>query len=168
MFHAVGITPRHRPGGAFVAENQRTRWWWEERRSETRFEKSALQKTTKLTGSIRLSSCDLGADHKRGESPRWEKDHRDVHLILATSEPLRALAQKTGLVDGIQTAEATSFRTCALWVSRDGRFRPGTGWDSVSDSAGAAHLLKVMGVPVWFGSIEQGVKAAITGRWEEA
>jgi len=98
-----------------------------------------------------------------------KKIHRDVRLILATSDPLRALAQKAGFVDRIQTAGGHVLSgVCSVGFPRRAvppGYRMGV---VVSDSAGAAHLLKVMGVPVWFGSIEQGVKAAIAGRWEAA
>ena len=171
MFHAVGITPEapnleaafgdRKPLDTVVVGREEMR---------NTFQEVSSAEDEKINWVL------FGCPHATWEqitrvarALAGKKIHRDVHLILATSEPLRALAQKKGLVDGIQTAGGHVLsNVCSVGFPRRAvppGYRMGV---AVSDSAGAAHLLKVMGVPVWFGSIEQGVKAAITGRWEAA
>lgn len=171
MFHAVGITPEaptleaafggRKPLHTVVVGEDEIRKTFQEVCS---------------AGDENINWVLLGCPHATLEQIsqvarhlEGENIHKDVRLILATTEPFHTLARKMGLVEVIQQAGGHVLSgVCSIGFPRRA-VPPGYPMGVVAtDSAGAAHLFKVMGVPVWFGSVKQCAKAAVTGRWEAA
>jgi predicted aconitase len=169
MFHAVGITPEARTLEAALGGRKPS--------DVVEVGKKDIQATFHSLCSAKDERIDwvlLGCPHATLEQvkevAKWlegKKIREGVKLILATNDPLRSLAQQMGLVRIIEGAGGFVLSgVCSVGFPRRAT-PPGYNIGVVaSDAAGAAHLLKVMGVPVWFGSIERCIKAAIAGRWE--
>ena len=169
MFHIVGLTPEAPTVEAAFDGNKPI--------DTIEVGRKEIQETYEMVSSATDGQIDwvlFGCPHvtlqhirKVASLLEGKRIHDAVRLIVATSEPIYALAQKMGFVDVIQGAGGfVVYGLCAnQFPQRD--VPPGYKIGTVAvDRAGAAHLHKVMGVPVLFGNIEKCINAAIAGIWE--
>jgi len=172
MFHAVGITPEA-PTAEVALGGKKPEMSIEVGRKEIE------QTSTELCSATdsRIDYVFLGCPHVT--IPEMEeiatllqskKVKPDILLIVGTTEPLRLLARKMGLVDIIENSGGmvVSGMCSAGSFLRRGvpqGFHVGV---VATNAAKAAHYLKAGGVQVWFGTMQQCISAAVTGRWEDA
>ncbi len=89
--------------------------------------------------------------------------HPDVQLWIFTPRSIKAIADRSGYTKIIRDAGA--------WLMSDtcpaiGRVMPKGTKVVATDSAKQSHYLPaILGVEAWFGSLEDCVDAALTGRW---
>ncbi|MFC2032663.1 aconitase X [Chloroflexota bacterium] len=169
MFHAAGITPEA-PTVEAAFGGKRPVDKIEVGREEIKAVFETLCSSTEEKVNFVLFGCPhatLEQIRKVARLLNGKKTHNDVTLILATSDPIYALAQRMGLVEAIQDAGGFVVSgLCSIGFPRRAvpqGFKVGV---IAIAATGSAHLLKAAGLQVWFGSIEQCVKAAIKGKWE--
>jgi hypothetical protein len=87
----------------------------------------------------------------------------NCNLWIFTSRTVRSLAYRDGLAQAIHDAGAFLLTdTCPA----TGQVLPKGTKVAALDSAKQAHYLPaIMGIQAWFGSAEECINAAITGRW---
>jgi len=99
-----------------------------------------------------------------------EKVSPKVKLWVGTAETIRFIGERMGYVKAIEDAGgfvvtdmcAHSYSYCRGAFSR--KHALGT---VATNSAKAAHYIQIIGsAKTWFGSTEQCIKAAISGRWQ--
>lgn len=112
----------------------------------------------------------LGCPHSSIEQI-WEictmiegkKVHTNTALWIFTPHPIRELADRTGYTKRLADAGAVLMSDTCPAI---GRFVPKGTKVIATDSAKQVHYLPaIMGVQGWFGSTQDCINAAITGRW---
>ena len=79
-------------------------------------------------------------------------------------QSLKDLAERNGFKKIIEDTGAILMRDCCPAL---GRFKPQGSTVLATDSAKQAHYLpNITGIEAWYGSTEECVNAALTGRWE--
>jgi Uncharacterized conserved protein len=92
-----------------------------------------------------------------------KKVHENTALWIFTPRPIRQLADRNGYTKIIHEAGGVLMSDTCPAI---GQFLPKGTKVVATDSAKQAHYLPaIMGVETWFGSIEDCIHAAITGRW---
>ena len=166
MYHIVGVTPEAPTREAAFGEARaeaHLRYGEAERRAAY----------ANLNATARDTEVDfimLGCPHYTVEQV-WEiarlLDGRRVSantdLWIFTPRALRAVADRNGYTETIKRAGAVLMSdTCPAL----GQVMPKGTRVTATDSAKQAHYLPaIMGVQTWFGSLQDCVEAALTGRW---
>jgi predicted aconitase len=170
MFHAVGITPEA-PTVEAALGSKKPEMIVEVGKKEIDATFEELCSATKPD----IDYVFLGCPHvtiteikEIAALLRGKKIKSDILFIIGTTEPLRLLAQKMGLVDIIQDAGG---KVVAGMCSAGSFLRRGVpkGFNvgvAATNAAKAAHQLKAGGVQVWFGTMQHCIDAAIKGKWE--
>ncbi len=92
-----------------------------------------------------------------------KKVHSNTHLWIFTPRALKQVADRSGYTKIITEAGGHLMSDTCPAIARV--LPPGTKVVA-TDSAKQAHYLPaIMGVQTWFGSLEQCINAAVTGRW---
>ncbi|MCL6625883.1 MAG: aconitase X catalytic domain-containing protein [Alicyclobacillus shizuokensis] len=92
-----------------------------------------------------------------------KRTHENCHLWVFTPDPIRRLAERNGYAKILRDAGAVLMSDTCPAI---GRFLPKGTKVVATDSAKQVHYLPaIMGVQGWFGSLQECVEAAITGRW---
>ena len=169
MIHAVGVTPE--------APTAETAFGGKKPVATIEVGKEELESVFETLCSAseeKVNYVLLGCPHATLEQIRevarllsGKRVHNDITLILATSEPVYALAKKMGLIDVI--TEAGGFAVSGLCSIGFPRRAVPPGFEIgviATDGSVAAHLLRVAGLQVWYGSMDQCIGAAIKGKWE--
>ena len=170
MFHAVGITPEA-PTVEAALGGKKAEMTVEVGKEEINITFEELCSATEP----RINYVFLGCPHvtitemkEIATLLQGKKVKPDVLFVVGTAEPIRLLAQEMRLVDIIQDSGAmvVSGMCSAGSFLRRGvpkGFKAGV---VATNSAKAAHYLKVSGVQVWFGTMQKCITAAIRGTWE--
>jgi len=169
MYHIVGVTPeahsleqafgRRKPVATVQFGNAERREAYE-----------------KLNSSAKDSAVDfvvLGCPHYTIEQV-WEvckllegkHVHCNTNLWIFTPRGIKNIADQNGYTEIITTAGGVLMTdTCPCL----GRVSPKGVKVAATDSAKQAHYLPaIMGFQTWFGSLEECIQAAISGKWEGA
>jgi len=89
--------------------------------------------------------------------------HQDTELWVMTPRALRSVADRSGYTRAITAAGGRVLTDSCPAMSRAAP--PGTRVFA-TDSAKQAHYLPaILGIEAWFGTLEECVDAAVTGRW---
>ena len=167
MYHLVGITPEAPTREAAFGKNpirEVLRYGSTERR----------RAYEQVTGTAKDSQVDfvmLGCPHYTIEQI-WEacrllegrRVHENTSLWIFTARATQALADQNGYTRIISDAGG---RLMSDTCSALGRVMPKGTRVAAVDSAKQAHYLPaIMGVQCWFGSTEDCIRAAVTGRWD--
>lgn len=92
--------------------------------------------------------------------------NRNTNLWIFTPRALRTIADLEGYTEIITRAGATLMTDTCPCISRV--YPKGTKV-AATDSAKHAHYMPaILGFPTWFGSQEECIQAAITGKWRGA
>lgn len=87
-----------------------------------------------------------------------------VNFWVFVPQSLKDLAERNGFRKIIEDTGAILMRDCCPAL---GRFKPQGSKVLVTDSAKQAHYLpNITGIQAWYGSMEECVNAAITGKWD--
>ena len=87
-----------------------------------------------------------------------------VRLWVSTAEPIYGLAQRMGFVETIEKAGGVMVTdTCLMGFPYDQMESPAT--TAATNSARAASYTARRGIGIQYGSFEQCINAAITGKW---
>jgi predicted aconitase len=90
--------------------------------------------------------------------------HENSNLWIFTSRAVKATAQASGYVEMIQKSGARLMTDTCSAISQ--AVPPGTKV-AAFDSAKQTHYLPaIMGIEGWFGTTQECIDAACTGRWE--
>lgn len=93
-----------------------------------------------------------------------KKIKKGVNLWVFVPQSLKDLAERNGFKKIIEDTGAILMRDCCPAL---GRFKPQGSTVLATDSAKQAHYLpNITGIEAWYGSTEECVNAALTGRWE--
>ena len=167
MCHIVGVTPE--------ASTIKKAFGGGRSKEKLTFDKAELKGTYEDLGS-KISETDvdlviLGCPHcwydQLVEVARLLKDKKvceGVDLWICTSSPIMTIAKRTGYVDIIEASGAKI--VCSYCPAVTANFLD---WKTmVTDSTKQTFYGKgVLGIDVIFGTTEQAVNAAITGKWSE-
>jgi predicted aconitase len=166
MYHLVGITPEA-PTLQAAFGNHKARETFRYGRAERRRTYEQVNATAKDTS---VDFVMLGCPHYTIEQI-WEacrllegrRVHENASLWIFTPRATKALADQNGYTRIISEAGAHLMSdTCSAL----GRVLPKGTRVAAVDSAKQAHYLPaIMGVQCWFGSTEECIDAAVTGRW---
>ena len=86
-----------------------------------------------------------------------------VHFWVFVPQSIKDLAVRCGYVDVIEQAGGLVMRDCCPAL---GQFKPAGAKVMATDSGKQAHYLpNFTGIESWYGSVEECVDAAITGKW---
>jgi predicted aconitase len=166
MYHLVGITPEAPTVEAAFQKNpirERFRYGHAERRR-------ALQQVNATARDAQVDFVMLGCPHytleQIGETCRLlegRRVHESTSLWIFTPRAIKALADEKGYTKLIQDAGGHLMSdTCSAL----GRVMPKGTRVAAVDSAKQAHYLPaIMGIECWFGSTEDCINAAVTGKW---
>jgi hypothetical protein len=92
-----------------------------------------------------------------------KKVHSNTHLWIFTPRALRQVADRSGYTKIIRDAGGYLMSDTCPAIAQ---VLPKGTKVVATDSAKQAHYLPaIMGVQTWFGSLEQCINAAITGKW---
>ncbi len=169
LFHLVGVTPEantleQATGGRKLKE---VRHFGQRERRET-FER------INATGKDRdIDYVMLGCPHYTIEQI-WEaaqllegrKVHENSALWIFTPRSIKALADRNGYTKIIEDAGGVIMTDSCSAMSR--AVPPGTKVVALDSAKQAHYLPAILGVQAWFGSTEQCVDAACTGKWVSA
>jgi predicted aconitase len=166
MYHIVGITPEaHSIEEAFGKKKPvATLKFGKAERKEAYDNLNSSAKDTNVDFVV------LGCPHYSIEQ-LWEacklieghRVHSNTNLWIFTPRAIKDIADRNGYTEIITNAGATLMTdTCPAL----GQVSPKGVKVAVTDSAKQAHYLPaIMGFQVWFGSQEECIQAAMTGRW---
>lgn len=167
MYHLVGITPEAPTVEAAFQENrvgERIRYGLAERRQ-------AYEQVNATAKDSQIDFVMLGCPHytleQIGEACRLlegRRVHENTSLWIFTPRATREAAERRGYTKIIGDAGGHLMSdTCSAL----GRVMPKGVRVAAVDSAKQAHYLPaIMGVQCWFGSTEDCIDAAVTGRWK--
>jgi predicted aconitase len=166
MYHMPGITPEARTVEEAFGNGkprERLKYGAAERRA-------AYDKLNSTGRDTRVDYVMLGCPHYTIEQI-WEacrllegrRIHPDCSLWIFTPRAIREIADKNGYTRIISDAGGVLMSdTCSAL----GQVMPKGTRVTALDSAKQAHYLPaIMGVQAWFGTTEECIDAAITGRW---
>ena len=165
MYHIVGFTPEtHSLEQAFGGRRPV---------STLKFGKAERRKAYDNLTSARDTDVDfimLGCPHynleelwNAGRLLEGRQVHSNVNLWIFTPRALKTIADQEGLTDIITRAGAVLMTDTCPCISH---ISPKEVRTAATDSAKHAHYMPAMlGFPTWFGSQEDCIQAAITGKW---
>lgn len=166
LYHMPGITPEART----VEEALGGRKPQETLKYGRAQRKAAYERINSAARDTDVDYVMLGCPHYNIEQI-WEacrllegkRIHPNCSLWIFTPRAIRELADKNGYTKVIEDAGGVLMSdTCSAL----GQVMPKGTKVTAVDSAKQAHYLPaIMGVQTWFGSTEQCVRAAITGKW---
>jgi predicted aconitase len=167
MYHLVGITPEAPTAQAAFGGNAALAEW-----HFGAVERRATWERINATGrDTKVDYVMLGCPHYTIEQ-LWEcarllegrKVHADCELWIFTPRAIKTLADQNGYT---KTIEEAGGRLMTDSCSAMSRAAPKGARVVALDSAKQAHYLPaILGVQAWFGSVEECVDAACTGRWQ--
>ena len=92
-----------------------------------------------------------------------KKIKEGVSFWVFVPQPIKDLAVRCGYVDIIERAGGLVMRDCCPAL---GQFKPKGARVMATDSGKQAHYLpNFTGIQSWYGSVEECVDAAVTGKW---
>jgi predicted aconitase len=169
LFHMVGVTPEaHTVEQAYGGRKPKeVRHFGERERRETyeRINQTAKDKS--------VDYVMLGCPHYTIEQI-WEaaqflegrKVHANSALWIFTPWAIKALADRNGYTKTIEDAGGLLMTDSCSAMSR--AVPPGTKVVALDSAKQAHYLPAILGVQAWFGTTEQCIDAACTGRWSHA
>jgi predicted aconitase len=169
LFHMVGVTPEaHTVKQAYGGRKPKeVRHFGERERRETyeRINQTAKDKS--------VDYVMLGCPHYTIEQI-WEaaqflegrKVHANSALWIFTPWAIKALADRNGYTKTIEDAGGLLMTDSCSAMSR--AVPPGTKVVALDSAKQAHYLPAILGVQAWFGTTEQCIDAACTGRWSHA
>jgi predicted aconitase len=166
MYHIVGVTPE--------APTLKAAFGRKKPKELLKYGKEERKKTYGLLNSAKDENVDmitLGCPHyslaQLREVARLVEGKRvsgNVNLWIWTAHQLKAIADRNGYTDIIQKAGALLLTDACPLVTK-GIFPRGTKVVA-TDSAKQAHYTPgVAGHDTWFGTVEECIDAAISGKW---
>jgi predicted aconitase len=166
MYHIIGVTPE--------APNAEAAFGGKKPRAVVKYGKEERRQTYEMLNSAKDDKVDmitLGCPHYSLEQLRrvarlldGKKVRDNVNLWVWTSHQLKALADRNGYTDIIKKAGALLLADACPLLTK-GVFPEGTRIVA-TDSAKQAHYTPgVTGLDTWFGSMEDCIDCAITGKW---
>lgn len=166
MYHLVGITPEAATletatGGQPLQEQRR----YGRREREATFEKINAYGQDRAVDYVML-----GCPHYTIEQI-WEaaqllegrRVHANTALWIWTPRAIKALADRNGYTRLIEEAGGRIMTDSCSAMSR--AVPPGTRVVALDSAKQAHYLPAILGVQAWFGTTEQCIEAACTGRW---
>jgi predicted aconitase len=166
MFHLVGVTPEASTKEQAWAGNHA-----EETRHYGARERAATLERINMTGIDRkVDYVMLGCPHYTIEQI-WEaarliegrKVHPDSALWIFTPRAIKEIANRNGYTRVIEEAGGKILTDSCSAMSR--AVPPGTRVVALDSMKQAHYLPAILGVQAWFGTTEQCIDAACTGRW---
>jgi predicted aconitase len=165
MYHIVGSTPEAPTlEKAFNGEKPRDTIYVGKKEVEEAAE------SLNTIGSDKFDFLMLGCPHysikeiaKLAIFLKGKKIHKDVHMWVFTSEPIRLIARKMGLEDIIRKAGGFLFADTCIWNSAN--WPPGAEIMATPSAKHAHYIPAVFGLDTVFGSYEKCLDAVITGKW---
>jgi len=166
MYHLVGITPE-----AATLETATGGQPLQEQRRYGRREREATFEKINAYGSDRaVDYVMLGCPHYTIEQI-WEaaqllegrRVHANTALWIWTPRAIKALADRNGYTRLIEEAGGRIMTDSCSAMSR--AVPPGTRVVALDSAKQAHYLPAILGVQAWFGTTEQCIEAACTGRW---
>jgi predicted aconitase len=168
MYHIVGLTPEA-PSIEVALGHQVP---------ITRFHYTAASRANTLSKINQTAQSDqvdyvmLGCPHYSIEQI-WQasqllegrKLHGNTALWIWTAKSIKALADRNGYTDIIETAGGKILTDSCSAMSR--AVPPGTRVVAVDSMKQAHYLPAILGIEAWFGTTEQCIEAACSGRWRE-
>lgn len=166
MYHLVGVTPEALTesqafGGRDAVD---TRVFGERERRE------ALERLNHTARGRQVDFVMLGCPHYTIEQIRdvarlieGRRVHADAALWIFTPQPVKALADRNGYTQVIEGAGGLILTDTCSAMSR--AVPPGTQVVALDSAKQAHYLPAILGVQAWFGSTEECIDAACTGRW---
>jgi hypothetical protein len=94
---------------------------------------------------------------------RGKKVRETVRLWVCTSTPIESVARRAGYVREIETAGGTVVCSCCPFVTKSLGFKT----MATNSTKAAFYGSGVLGIGAWFGTMNDCVDAALTGRWGE-
>ena len=166
MYHIIGVTPE--------APNAETAFGGKKPRDVFKYGKEERRHAYEMLNSARDDKVDmitLGCPHYSLEQLRQvarlldgKKVQDNVNLWVWTSHQLKALADRNGYTDIIRKAGALLLADACPLLTKN-LFPEGTRIVA-TDSAKQAHYTPgVTGLDAWFGSMEDCIDCAISGKW---
>jgi predicted aconitase len=166
MYHLVGLTPEAATlematGGHALGEVRR----YGRREREATFEKINAHGRDRAVDYVML-----GCPHYTIEQI-WEaaqllegrRVHANTALWIWTPRAIKALADRNGYTRAIEEAGGRILTDSCSAMSR--AVPPGTRVVALDSAKQAHYLPAILGVQAWFGTTEQCIDAACTGRW---
>ena len=166
MYHLVGITPEAMSVEQAFGGNRPVETW----RYDAREKQKTLEKINATGRDTAVDYVMLGCPHYSIEQ-MWElaraiegrKVHPDCELWVFTPRSTKALCDQNGYTRIIEAAGGHILSDSCSAMSRA---TPANTRVVALDSAKQAHYLPaILGVQAWFGSMEDCIEAACTGRW---
>jgi predicted aconitase len=165
MYHIVGVTPEARSLDEAFGKNKPV--------GTLRFGATERREAYENVTSGRDPNVDfimLGCPHYSLEQV-WQvcrllegkQIHPDVHLWIFTAQAIKAVADRMGYTEIIQNAGAYLMTDTCPAI---GKVKPEGIRVAAVDSCKQAHYMPPnLGAETWFGSTEDCIDAAITGKW---
>jgi predicted aconitase len=169
MYHLVGVTPEANTWEQAFGRNRPL----ETRRYGARERAQTLAKIN-ATGTDRaVDYVMLGCPHYTIEQI-WEaaqllegrRVHENCALWIWTPRAIKAVADRNGYTGIIEQAGGKLMTDSCSAMSR--AVPPGTKVVALDSAKQAHYLPAILGVQAWFGTTEQCIDAACTGRWSAA
>lgn len=166
MYHIVGVTPE--------APTEEVAFGKRRRRQSLIYGKEEREKIYESLNSAKDENVDmitLGCPHYSLQELRevarlleGKKVHGNVNLWIWTAHQLKAVADRNGYTEVINKSGALLLTDACPLVTK-GLFPKGTKVVA-TDSAKQAHYTPgVAGHETWFGTTEECIDAAVTGKW---
>ncbi len=165
MFHIIGITPEAPTlEKAFRNDNPEEKITFDRVELEETYEDRCMKES-----GIEIDLAILGCPHywydQLAETARLltgKKIHKDVDLWVNTSSSIMTVAKRTGYIDIIEASGAKVMCSYCPAVARNF-----FGWKTMATDSTKQTFYGhgVLGVDVLFGTTEQVINAAISGKW---
>ncbi len=166
MYHLVGITPEAATletatGGQPLQEQRR----YGRREREATFEKINAHGSDRAVDYVMLGCPHYTIEQiwEAAELLRGRRVHANTALWIWTPRAIKALADRNGYTRLIEEAGGRIMTDSCSAMSR--AVPPGTRVVALDSAKQAHYLPAILGVQAWFGTTEQCIEAACTGRW---
>ena len=166
MYHLVGVTPEASTIEQAFGGNRAT-----EVRHYGARERAATMERINANGTDRkVDYVMLGCPHYTIEQI-WEaaallegrKVHADSALWIFTPRAIKEIATRNGYTQVIEAAGGKIMTDSCSAMSR--AVPPGTRVVALDSAKQAHYLPAILGIEAWFGTTEECIAAAVTGRW---
>ncbi|HSW05038.1 aconitase X catalytic domain-containing protein [Aquabacterium sp.] len=166
MFHLVGVTPEAPSWEAAFGGRSPI----ELRRYGARERQATLERINATATDRQVDYVMLGCPHYTIEQI-WEaaqllegrRVHANCALWIFTPRAIKSLADRNGYTQTIEAAGGKLMTDSCSAMSR--AVPPGTKVVALDSAKQAHYLPAILGLQAWFGSTEQCIEAACTGRW---
>ncbi|MCC7463863.1 MAG: aconitase X catalytic domain-containing protein [Gammaproteobacteria bacterium] len=167
MYHMVGVTPEA-PSlqAAFGGHPRGERFSYGSRERRATYERLNSIGTSRDVDYVMLGCPHYSIDQLAEAARLLEgrRVHANSNLWIFTSRAVKATAQASGYVDILRSAGAHLMTDTCSAISQ--AVPPGTRV-AAFDSAKQTHYLPaIMGIEGWFGTMQECIDAACTGRWD--